>query len=135
MTDKWLLSEYMMLLQTQNGGKVIVDTRPALELQIKKAEPLIRADEAKKFEGWKSPKEVKWYAKEVVKVGRTKTLKEVGEWLELQSGNASRSLTTIPRVGEFVQFKGRIFKVIRIDWDFINRDIPIILISIEEVIR
>jgi len=30
-----LVDEYMMLLQTQNGGKVIVDTRPVLQVQAK----------------------------------------------------------------------------------------------------
>ena len=30
-----LVEEYIMLLQTQNGGMVIVDTRPALIMQAK----------------------------------------------------------------------------------------------------
>jgi len=35
-----LVKEYMMMLQTQNGGKVIVDTRPALQAQLDKIESL-----------------------------------------------------------------------------------------------
>jgi len=31
-----LVDDYMMLLQRQNGDKVIVDTRPALKAQLKK---------------------------------------------------------------------------------------------------
>lgn len=85
MNDKWLLSEYMILLQTQNGGKVIVDTRPALKLQFAYCEPLIREDEAKKFEGWKSPEEINEMEERAYKLmidERTKTLKEVLSYIE-----------------------------------------------------
>ncbi len=47
--DELLLEEYMMLLQTQNGGKVIVDTRPALKAQlakVKKLYPIMYREEA-----------------------------------------------------------------------------------------
>lgn len=45
--EELLVEEYMMLLQTQNGGKVIVDTRPALKAQLTKLNKL----------GWMSPDE------------------------------------------------------------------------------
>lgn len=46
-----LVKEYMMLLQTQNGGKVIVDTRPALQAQLDKIESLgyVQLDRILKF--------------------------------------------------------------------------------------
>ena len=45
-----LLDEYMMLLQTQNGGKVIVDTRPALKDQLKKIVNWVKKVEVKEYD-------------------------------------------------------------------------------------
>lgn len=39
-----LVEEYMILLQTQNGDKVIVDTRPALQAQLDKAVPIMEKE-------------------------------------------------------------------------------------------
>ena len=49
MNDR-LIEEYMMLLQSQNGGKVVVDTRLALELQDAKTARIVQAETLKEVD-------------------------------------------------------------------------------------